>query len=289
MSEHRLRLRDGRLLAWRAEGPPAGRLVLHFHGSASCRLEPAPGPEVLERLGVRLVHPDRPGYGGSDPSPGRRLADWADDAGQLLDHLGVERAALSGWSAGGLHALACAAHRPERVSAAALVAAPGPLTDPALARLLPRDCRFALALSRRARPLVRAGVALTGALLRRRPRLSLEWFERLLPEPDREPLRDPALRELWDAKVREAWRNGSAGAWEDGVVLSREWDFELAQVRTPVRLWHGTADRLTPLPMAERLARELPHAVLRRLPGEGHALWLRHGEEILADLLAAAG
>jgi pimeloyl-ACP methyl ester carboxylesterase len=284
-----LSLRDGRRLAWRPSGPPEGRLVLHFHGSASSRLEPVPGAEALERLGVRLVQPDRPGYGLSDAQPDRRLADWAADCEQLLDHLGASRAALSGWSAGALHALACAAHAPDRVSAVALIAMPGPLTDPALARLLPRDCRLTLALARRLPPLVRTGFALAAPVLRAHPDLSLRWFERLLPESDRRPLRDPGLRERWHAGSRESWRQGAAGAWGDGLVLTSDWDFEPARVAAPVRLWQGDADRLTPLAMAERVARELPQARLRVLPGEGHALWLLHWEEILADLLGAAG
>lgn len=288
-SPRRLILPDGRGLAWRESGPPDGRLVLHFHGSASSSLEPAPGSEALDRLGVRLVQPDRPGYGHSDPCPGRRLADWAADCRELLEHLGAERAAVSGWSAGALHALGCVAHDPSSFTAAALVAVPGPLGEPENLARLPADCRAAARLARWAPALVQSAFAAVAPLLRARPGLSLDWFERLLPEPDRVPLREEALRERWLAMVREAWRQGAAGSWHEGLLLLDDWDFDPGAVRVPVRLWHGTADRLTPLAMGEDVAARVPGACLHRLEGEGHAAWLSHGEEILADLLSAAG
>ena len=47
-----------------------------------------------ERAGVRLISPDRPGIGLSDPLAGRNMLDWADDIAELLDQLGVDRFAV---------------------------------------------------------------------------------------------------------------------------------------------------------------------------------------------------
>jgi pimeloyl-ACP methyl ester carboxylesterase len=49
-------------------------------------------------MGVRLISPDRPGIGLSDPQPDRTIRDWADDIADLLDQLGVDRFAVMGWS-----------------------------------------------------------------------------------------------------------------------------------------------------------------------------------------------
>ena len=65
---------------------------------------------------------NRPGYDGSDAAPSDHLT-VADDAVELADGLGLGRFAVLGMSIGGGYALACAARHPERVSAAAIVAA----------------------------------------------------------------------------------------------------------------------------------------------------------------------
>ena len=117
-------LRDGRSLAWSEVGDPLGRPVLFFHGCPDTRRAAWSGHEAARRLGVRLIAANRPGYGASTPAaPSYRRV--ADDAVALADLLGLDRCGLLGMSVGGTYALACAAHHPDRVDAAALVATPG--------------------------------------------------------------------------------------------------------------------------------------------------------------------
>jgi len=54
---------------------------------------------------MRCVQDARPGYGGSDPQPGRRVADAAADLAAVLDHIGAERFITAGWSGGGAQSL----------------------------------------------------------------------------------------------------------------------------------------------------------------------------------------
>lgn len=44
-----------------------------------------PDEGVTRDLGVRLIVADRPGFGLSDPRPGRTLLDWPDDLIALAD------------------------------------------------------------------------------------------------------------------------------------------------------------------------------------------------------------
>lgn len=93
------------------EGPP---LVL-LHSLAMCRRMWAP---VLSKLGVgrQLIVPDLRGHGDSSWD-GRQFSidDLADDVGDLLDALGLERIDLLGMSMGGSVALTFAAARPDSV------------------------------------------------------------------------------------------------------------------------------------------------------------------------------
>src|SRR5207245_3071247 len=104
-----VRLPDGRRLAYDDAGDPAGRPLLFFHGLGASRRARHPDDGVAAGLGVRLLTVDRPGIGGSDPLLRRRLLDWPGDVAALADELGLDRFAVAGWSAGGPHALACAA------------------------------------------------------------------------------------------------------------------------------------------------------------------------------------
>ena len=54
------------------------------------------------------------------------MADAAPDVAAILDHLGLDRFVMLGWSGGGPHALACAALLPDRCRAAASLAGVAP-------------------------------------------------------------------------------------------------------------------------------------------------------------------
>ena len=88
---HEVRLADGRRVTYADHGDPDGPVILFCVGTPETRLVPLGEPERAATMGFRLLVPDRPGFGGSDPQPGRVLEDWPADAAGLMDALGVER------------------------------------------------------------------------------------------------------------------------------------------------------------------------------------------------------
>jgi pimeloyl-ACP methyl ester carboxylesterase len=92
-----LSLPDGRSLAYAEWGTSSGPPVLLFHGGPGSRLF-CPDYEATMSSGVRLITIDRPGFGGSDPHPGRTLLSWADDVAGLADALHLDRFAVI-WNA----------------------------------------------------------------------------------------------------------------------------------------------------------------------------------------------
>ena len=84
MSEGRMTLRDGRTLAWREYGPPDGRPILRFQGTPGSRNSRHPDEGAYDRLHVRVIVFDRPGYGASSRLTGRGISVVADDAAELL-------------------------------------------------------------------------------------------------------------------------------------------------------------------------------------------------------------
>ena|SRR5690242_19764233 len=93
---------DGRRLTYRDNGDPSAPAVVGHHGTPGSRLDGHPDEDaMLAELGLRLVTYDRPGYGESDPQPGRRVVDAAADVAAIADQLGIERFAVVGTSGGG--------------------------------------------------------------------------------------------------------------------------------------------------------------------------------------------
>ena len=277
----RVALPDGRAMSFHSWGPTDGPLLIHFHGVPGSRLELAPAAAALGAGGVRVVAPDRPGIGHSDPAPGRGMVDCAADAIALADRLGVERFAVSGFSAGGPYALALAASYPDRVTAVLLMSSAGDPSTPdvdrgvvaserLLSRLAQRKPAVARALWRGTRTVLRHRPALvTGSLLSTAP-ADAAWF-------DAEKARQVSETLL------ESLRQGTDAMVEDYGRCYDLWDFDPRAVRAPVTAWHGEVDQLVPMRLAEHLQAELPDATLHRLPGTGHIGTLR----ITADVLAA--
>ncbi len=126
MTFSRLRLADGRDLAYAEYGAPMGRPLFYFHGGNGTRLEGLWFDEQAKRHNVRIIAPDRPGFGRSDFADDRTLLTWADDVAALADHLDIAQLRLIGLSGGGPHALAVAAALPERVAKCAVVSSIAP-------------------------------------------------------------------------------------------------------------------------------------------------------------------
>ncbi len=106
----KLTLRDGRTLAYMDRGPRTGTPVLHFHSFQGSRLERmAAHDDLLAKLSIRFISPDRPGIGLSTPARDRTLVGWAADVRQLADHLlgPGQPFSILGFSAGATYALAC--------------------------------------------------------------------------------------------------------------------------------------------------------------------------------------
>jgi pimeloyl-ACP methyl ester carboxylesterase len=249
-------LPDGRTLSWAELGDTtSANVVITNHGTASSRIETALYDAAFTELGLRVVAPERPGYGFSDPLPRARTVDeWTADVACLVAEIGVESFAVSGYSGGGAYALSIAASRAlgDCVTRVLLRAALAPEQPP----------RNPLDVEIRAR----AGRDDWDAFV--------PWFAATTEDPDLAPadveaLADPAYGAAAIATLEEGGRQGPIGTASD-LWAYVHWRFELAAVTPPVDVWHGDADTRVPLSHAVALSEGLPNAVLRVLPGEGH-------------------
>lgn len=279
MQETTVRLPDGHRIGYAEYGAPHGRPVFFFHGIPGARRQVFPGMAAAAAAhGVRLVAPERPGYGLSDPQPGRSLLDWARDTAAVADALGIEAFHIASFSGGGLYALACARALPERVRGVALAGGLAPLDAPGVMQGMPPLVSGLYALARAGHgdlrdalsPLASSASALLAAMTGTMPPCDKQVAD--------------CHADDFIADFSEALRSGIEGAVTDFVLAARPWGFELSDIPVKAQLWHGSLDANAPPAMAEHLAAALPNARLTLLPGEGHLACFTHWEEILARL-----
>jgi pimeloyl-ACP methyl ester carboxylesterase len=271
-------LDDDRALAYAEYGSPDGTPVVFCHGLPGSRVQGSLLREAAREHGVRVLAPDRPGVGRSAAAGVRPLGDWADDVATLADHLGVDEYGVVGFSAGGPHALACAARTPERVTRCEVVSGSPP---PELAGELGGFARAATGLGRHSVHLV---WPLAWLLCRRVGRA--ERFTDVAGDSRDGDLADPRLGETGRvllADASEAVRQGPRGVAAAFAALGRDWGFDPAEVAVPTRVVHGALNESVPVSVGERVADGIPGAAFAvRENADHYRLLTEHADDLVA-------
>jgi pimeloyl-ACP methyl ester carboxylesterase len=284
-------LPDGRRLAYTEWGVPDGRPVLYFHGTPGSRLW-CPDEAATAATGVRLIAPDRPGFGRSDPLERRTYGDWPRDVEALADQLGLSLFAVVGVSAGGAYAAACAALIPARVRTAALVSCRA-LTQynwgerPEAPNEWAPEEREQFDLAQRDLMAAADMAAAEYAAVVEPLDAYLEAVDAGLAavEGDRWFFDDPSRKAIFDDSLRETFRQGfDALKWEM-VDAFQPWGFRIADITIPVSLWHASQDSRVTLQQIEFQARTIPNNRVVILPDAGHLGFAKHWGEILGALV----
>jgi pimeloyl-ACP methyl ester carboxylesterase len=289
-TEGQVHLQDGRALAYRVYGQPAGRPVYFFHGFPGSRLQAALVHEQAWLCSVALVAFDRPGFGLSDPAAAATVDHIAGDVLELSEALGHRRFAVLGVSCGGPHALATARLIPHKVSAVGLLAGIGPMDQPQLrAGQLP-VLRALFGLARWQPWLISPLLALDWALFRSSPQRAVKALAGLLMPPDRRLIDASAeVRAAFGASLAEAYRQGIGGAVREAGRIARFGVAQLDGVQAPVHLFQSGQDRNVPPAMGRFMADHLPTSTYHPCPDEGHlSIVVRHFERCMRLLLREA-
>ncbi len=258
--QHVVTTPDGRSLAVRDAGVPNGPVLVAQHGSPGTGRFFGPELASAEELGARLIAYDRPGFGGSSPHRGRRIADAAADVATVLDALGVDRFATYGWSGGGPHALACAAVLPERCAAACTIAGVAPIDGEGLDWMAGMGegnvAEFGTALEGR-EPLAEFCAADAGGILAASPEQLAEAISPHLSAVDREALTGELATYLTDV-LHGALEPGVEGWVDDDLAFTGPWGFDPAAITVPLLVLQGEHDLMVPPAHGRWLLAHLP-------------------------------
>lgn len=229
-------------LAWEEKGSGAPLLLIQGLGYARWSWEPIVA-QLAERH--RVLFFDNRGIGESDAPPGPYTArQMADDALQVLDEAGVERAHVLGASLGGMIAQELAVAAPERVDRLVLCC-----THPGLAHGFPM-------------PEVTVRLFAEAATLE--PEAALRRFvENALGDDPPPGLADELMRRrLENPQDPAGWQaQAAAGTTFEGVD---------GLIAAPTLVVSGTVDNVVDPRNAGALVARIPDARLAMLEGRGH-------------------
>jgi pimeloyl-ACP methyl ester carboxylesterase len=272
----------GRRIAYTDIGDPNGRCIFFFHGAPTSRLHLVGLDRQLAARGLRVISPDRPGYGQSSPHPGRSLLDWPADVAGLAAALGIARCAVAGHSSGGSYAVACAALLPLQVSGALVIAGVTDMAWPEAWRgyLEPEAELMRMNDEQKALAWCVEHFGADGSRF-------LEAAAIELPEPDLAFLTDERTATELNASIAEGFRQGVVGYAQDTVVQGQPWRFDPGSIAVRVDVVHGDLDTVLPIAHSRHTAELIPGATLRTLRGHGHLSILAEFPDLAAALVSS--
>lgn len=287
LSDNTFLLSDSRILAYAEYGNPDGFPVFLFHGLPGSRLswgliQGNPFPVEL-----RIIAPDRPGYGKSNPKPGRTMLDWPEDVAALADALNIEKFAVLGVSGGGPGALACAWKIPDRLTAVGVVASPAPTNIPGVLEGMSKTNRFFMKLAWHAPWLSAWNIRFLVSVVRRNPGRYIDTMQYKLHNVDKAILVRPEIHDLLVKDFTEALRSGGQGMVNDmDINHGHPWGFPLDKIKTKVFFWFCEMDQSVPSAMGKYLSDNVPGSVTTFIPNAGHLWIFDHLNEVLDQIVS---
>ncbi len=284
----RLILPDGRVIGFREYGAAQGAPILCFHGTPGSRLMFAIADDHAREHGLRLIAPERAGFGLSSYAKARPLATCADDMAALCGALGLERLAIAGVSGGAPFAVAYAAIHPERVAAMALVSPVGPFAGPESPKRIGPGHRLVFRVLPGVPLLYRFLFSFGRAGFLFAPQAMAAMIASRAAPSDWRVLSDKHARRNLLRGLAEGVRPGIGGAVEELRCFSRPWGVPFERIGAPTILWQGTADRNVPVKAALKLGKLIPDCEVRRIEGAGHYWVLRNYGHVLDSVAQLA-
>ena len=281
--ESHIKLKDGRRLQYAEYGDPRGKPVVYIHGALGCRYERLPNDRLTRQMGIRLVIPDRPGYGLSDPVPNHSYLDFVDDLQALLAHLNIEKFSIMGLSVGAIYAMAFAYKMPHKLQHIAMVSSTPPFRCFADYEEIQPSLKLLIAFSKYVPSAAQmiAKIAIKNAC--KNPQ---KFFANIPLSPsDLDILSNPLLTEHFIHCLLSGSQRCHNGFVQDIMISAEPWPFAFEEIKNTIDFWHGTQDTHSPLNRMKPVIDGVKNKRLHKIEGGGHFLIYNHWQAILQLLI----
>lgn len=251
---HFIHLKDGRRLAYAEYGDVNGKPVLFCHSYVGSRLQVHPDYEILSSAGVRLIVPDRPGFGLSDPIDNYSPMQWADDARELLDSLAIASLPIIGFCVGATFAFACAHSMPGKVEKLVVVNPLGQVTSRHDLKGMLQLNKMILQTGLVSPTLMRHVVRLTFRDFAKQPEKLLSYLNKHVTPADRKTISQKNILPLLADCYHETLLQSSDSLYKELLLCLSPWEKMLEEITTKVDLVHGGECSHVPLHFGQRIA-----------------------------------
>lgn len=284
-----MQLPDGRKLGFSEHGRKTDYPLMFMHGYPTSRLETLGIDDTARQHNLRIITPDRNGYGLTTFDPSRQIVDWPEDVKALAQHLDIKRFAVLGGSGGSPYALACAYRLPQSMlSGVGIMGGAGPCEAGSHHMSLPYRIS---AMAAHHWPASYRALWETLLWAFRRllaSPLGAQWIDGKLESHvgKQDDMTTEELRDVISRQVFEAFRQGTEPVVHDARLLTSSWGIKFEDLlHNRVMIWHGTQDSNAPVQMIRYLAKRLPRCTLQEFEQDTHFTLHRHMDQILSELV----
>lgn len=253
------KLFNRRTISYEEYGDPKGKVFFYFHGWPASRLSGETLDRDARKLGIRIISPDRPGYGFSTDYNNRGLLDYPDDILKLKKSLAIGKFSVLGASGGAPYAIACAYKIPDHLELAVISSGLGPLKIMSADTNTPFIYRIFIKTYRLWRWTTYLWLYLSRYLSNNFPTLYMQIISFNKPDYDKKILRDPFVANKFIQKTKESFRQGINGPWKDFNIYMSDWGFSLRDVKKKVTIYHAQGDKNAPVWMGRFYQTMLPN------------------------------
>merc|ERR1712228_45299 len=271
-----IELPSGDRISYREHGRSNGIIVFYF-GTTNMSSNACPDSNgVLNRLNVRLIIIDRPGYGKSTKSNDSPLSFAKHSFVHILSHFDEQRNDnckyfLIGYQIGCIYVLSIAEQFASRINEISLVCPPTPYQNgPNI------DNNFYCFCC----------AVLCGCQYQQIDVLMTDYLRFCIKKSQENESEDfkfikknkKFLNKMYEKDIDDrVWIN------EWIVLLSKDWNISFKEIETKTHLWHGTKDWMTPNSIWYQ--KTLQHCISHRVDGYGHFLLYAKFDQIVASMI----
>ncbi len=279
-----IELSDGRSLCFADIGDKLGIPVLLCHGSYGCRLERYPDDSIASNLGIRLIIPDRPGYGFSTALNDQKGLEWCDDFEFLLNKLKIKKIHIMSTGSGSYYALACAQEKTERISGITLINSLAPFHSiKEFSGMISHEKIF-YAMARYTPGLFKRFLELCNIGLSKNIDYYFDSIKSVGGEPDTMALSNDKLTQFIRKKVFAAIKNSPQGFIQERILMTKPWDINISAIQTKITIVTGGKQLSIPSSMSQRLHSILPNSLYQEFPEQGTYLIYMKWRELLESI-----
>jgi pimeloyl-ACP methyl ester carboxylesterase len=270
MKEEIVKLSDGTNMCYAEFGKPDGIPVMLLHGNPGVRFSWGLYPNFPYLDNIRIIAPDRPGYGKTDFKK-NALQKWPNDILELLNHLGIDKIHLFAPSGGGPYALACAWKIPYKLLSVGLFGSVGPYNEEYIAGVN-KPLRILWRLANPLFGVVKLQNRIMAKMAMKDPvKLARSFSDLELSETDKKIAVKPEIQTLFETVFPESYlQNGIGSAYD--VTVPKNWTIPLHEIKMKITAWQAEEDCLTGK-MQEYISTQLPNCEFIEIPNSGH-LWI---------------